>query len=84
VQVAVQLELAHAEAVRPNMRVNLGEAPLDAVSFLRQLPDWGLCMKELSLLAREGRNSPATGSARFQPSHVVWFGRRRLNDSNSI
>jgi hypothetical protein len=72
VQVAVQLELAHAEAVRPNMRVNLGEAPLDG------------CMKELGLLAREGRNSPATGSARFQPSHVMWFGRRRLNDSNSI
>jgi len=53
VQVAVQLELAHAEAVRPNMRVNLGEAPLDG------------CMKELSLLAREGRNSPATGSTGF-------------------
>jgi hypothetical protein len=50
---AVQLELAHAEAVRPNMRVNLGEAPLDG------------CMKELSLLAREGRNSPATGSTGF-------------------
>jgi len=29
------------------------EAPLDAVSFLRQLPVWDLCMKELSLLARE-------------------------------
>ena len=29
------------------------EAPLDAVSFLRQLPVWGLCMKDLSLLARE-------------------------------
>src|ERR1700730_1784221 len=38
------------------------EAPLDAVSFLRQLPVWGLCMKELSLLAREWRYSPATGS----------------------
>ena len=24
------------------------EAPLDAVSFLRQLPVWGLCVKELS------------------------------------
>ena len=24
------------------------EAPLDAVSFLRQLPVWGLCMKQLS------------------------------------
>src|ERR1700730_16077569 len=30
------------------------EAPLDAVSFLPQLPVWGLCMKELSLLARGG------------------------------
>jgi hypothetical protein len=26
------------------------EAPLDAVSFLRQLAVWGLCVKELSLL----------------------------------
>ena len=33
------------------------EAPLDAVSFLRQLPVRGLCVKELSLLARE-RNPP--------------------------
>src|SRR6476659_7490691 len=41
------------------------EAPLDAVSFLRQLPVWGLCVKELSLLAREWRNSPATRSAGF-------------------
>src|SRR3981189_1617390 len=41
------------------------EAPLDAVSFLRQLPVWGLCMKELSLLAREWRYSPATGSTGF-------------------
>ena len=38
------------------------EAPLDAVSFLRQLPVWGLCVKELSLLAREWRYSPTTGS----------------------
>src|SRR3984893_10561422 len=38
------------------------EAQLDALSFLRQLPVWGLCMKELSLLAREWRYSPATGS----------------------
>ena len=30
------------------------EAPLDAVSFLRQLPVRGLCVKELSLLARGG------------------------------
>jgi hypothetical protein len=41
------------------------EAPLDAVSFLWQLPVWGLCMKELSLLAREWGNSPATGSTGF-------------------
>src|SRR3984893_12924339 len=41
------------------------EAPLDAVSFLRQLPVWGLCVKELSLLAREWRYSPATGSTGF-------------------
>ena len=54
------------------------------VSFLRQLAVWGPCMKELSLLAREGRNSPATGSASFQPSHVVWFEWCGLNDSNSI
>ena len=41
------------------------EAPLDAVSFLLQLPVWGLCMKKLSLLAREWRYSPATGSTGF-------------------
>src|SRR5712672_1606120 len=41
------------------------EAPLDAVSFLRQLPVWGLCVKELSLLAREWGYSPATGSTGF-------------------
>ena len=41
------------------------EAPLDAVSFLRQLPVRGLHMKYLSLLAREWRYSPATGSAGF-------------------
>ena len=34
------------------------EAPLDAVSFLQQLPVRGLRMKELSLLAREWRYSP--------------------------
>jgi len=38
------------------------EAPLDAVSFLQQLPVRSLRMKELSLLAREWRYSPATGS----------------------
>src|SRR4029077_4089340 len=41
------------------------EAPLDAVSVLWQLPVRGLCMKERSLLAREWRNSPATGSTGF-------------------
>ena len=37
------------------------EAPLDAVSFLQQLPVWGLSMKELSLLTRAWRNSPRPG-----------------------
>jgi len=41
------------------------ESPLDAVSFLQQLPVWGLCVKKLSLLARERRYSPATGSTGF-------------------
>jgi hypothetical protein len=43
-----------AEIARP-------EAPLDAVSFLRQLAVWGRRVEELSLLAREWRYSPATG-----------------------
>ena len=30
--------------------------------FIRQLPVWGGCMKELSLLAREWRYSPAAAS----------------------
>ena len=34
------------------------EAPIDAVSFLGQLPVWGLCVKELSVLAREWGYSP--------------------------
>ena len=43
------------------------EAPLDAVSFPRhrQLPVWGLCVKELSLLAREWRYSPRDREYRF-------------------
>ena len=41
------------------------KAPLDAVSVLQQLPVRGLCVKELSLLARERRYSPATGSPGF-------------------
>src|SRR4051794_4861488 len=32
------------------------ETPLDDMSFLWQLPVWGLRMKKLSLLARECRN----------------------------
>src|ERR1700681_77998 len=39
------------------------KAPLDAVSFLRQLPVWSLCMKEPSLLAREWRDAAATRRA---------------------
>src|SRR5262249_32807736 len=41
------------------------EAPLDAVSFLQQLPVRSLRMKELGLLASEWRYSPATGSTGF-------------------
>jgi len=41
------------------------EAPLDAVSFLRQSPIWGLCVKELSLLGREREYSAATGCTGF-------------------
>ena len=41
------------------------EVPLDAVSFLRQLPVWGLCVKELSLLARGWGYSPRDREYRF-------------------
>ena len=41
------------------------EAPLNAMRFLLQLPVWDLCVKELGLLAREWRNSSATGSTGF-------------------
>jgi hypothetical protein len=41
------------------------EAPLNAVSFRRQLPVRSLCMKDRSLLEREWRYSPATGSTGF-------------------
>jgi hypothetical protein len=41
------------------------EAPLDAMSFLQQLPVRGLSMKELSLLAREWRYSPRDREYRF-------------------
>src|ERR1700731_3863794 len=40
--------------------VSKPEASLDAMSFLLQFPVWGLYVKELSLLAREWRNSSAT------------------------
>jgi hypothetical protein len=41
------------------------KAPLDAVSFIGQLPVRGLRMKELSLLPREWRYSSTTGSTGF-------------------
>jgi len=41
------------------------KAPLDAVSFLRQLPVWGLCMEQLSSSSRKRRYSPAAGSTGF-------------------
>jgi hypothetical protein len=50
------------------------EAPLDAVSFLRQLPIWGLCVKELSLLGCKWRYSPrdrSTGFASKSFGHVA-------------
>jgi hypothetical protein len=36
------------------------ESPLDAMSFLSQLPAWGLCVKELSLRV-SGGISPRQG-----------------------
>src|SRR5271165_7135000 len=39
------------------------EAPLDAMSFVHQLPVRRLWLKELGLVASERRYSPATGSA---------------------
>ena len=47
------------------------EAPLNAASFLGQLPVWGLCTKELGLLARERRYSPATGFISKSFGHVA-------------
>jgi hypothetical protein len=50
------------------------KAPLYAVSSLWQLPVWGVCIKDLSLLARERRNSSTTGSTGFaykRFGHVV-------------
>ena len=57
------------------------EAPLDAMSFLRQLPVRGLCMKELSLLAREWRYSPATGSTGFTSVMLAPRVKRRPHQS---
>ena len=47
------------------LEITKPEAPLDAVSFLRQLPVWGGCMKELSLLAREVEVFPRDRECRF-------------------
>src|ERR1700716_3642513 len=55
------------------------EAPLDAVSVLRQLPARGLCVKELSLLAREWRYSPATGSTGFASKSFGHVASSRVN-----
>jgi hypothetical protein len=55
------------------------EAPLDAVSFLRQLPVWGLCVKELSLLAREWRSSPRQGVQVLLASASVMLLAPRVN-----
>jgi hypothetical protein len=55
------------------------EAPLDAVSFLRQLPVGGLYVKELSLLAREWRYSPATGSTGFAGKSFGHVASSRVN-----
>ena len=55
------------------------EAPLDAVSFLCQLPVRGLCVKELSLLAREWRYSPATGSTGLLARASVMLLAPRVN-----
>jgi hypothetical protein len=41
--------------VSASLKIAKPEAPLDAVNFLRQLPIWGLCVRELRLLAREWR-----------------------------
>jgi hypothetical protein len=55
------------------------EAPLDAVSFLRQLPVWGLCVKELSFLARERRYSPAAGRTGFASKSFGHVASPRVN-----
>ncbi len=41
------------------------KAPLNAARVLQQLPFWNLSVKELSLLARQRRYSPATGCTGF-------------------
>ena len=55
------------------------EAPLDAVSFLRQLPVWGGCMKELSLLAREWGIPPRQGVQVLQARASVMLLAPRVN-----
>ena len=48
----------------------------EAAHVLQQLPVWGLCVKDIGLLAREWRNSPATRSASFlykRFGHVVFL-----------
>jgi len=47
------------------------EAPLDAVSFLRQLPVWGLCVKELSSSRVSGGIPPRQGVHVFSASVSV-------------
>ena len=54
------------------------EAPLNAVSFFSQLPVRGLCMKELSLLARERRNAPRQGGQDLLTSASVMLLSSRL------
>src|SRR5271170_5731719 len=64
------------------------EAPLNAARFVRQLPVWGLCTKEFSLLARKRRYSPATGSTGFISKsfgHVACpYVKRRPNQSGKL
>ena len=53
--------------------------PSTPVSFLRQLPVWGGCMKELSLLAREWRYSPRQGVQVLQARASVMLLTPRVN-----
>jgi hypothetical protein len=49
------------------------EAPLDAVSFLRQLPVWGLCMKSSACSRVSGGMPPRQGVHVFSASISVMF-----------